>query len=170
MRRHGDSRAPGTINEDEAPQSMRVMLKPVPPFIFNDEARAIAVEKLFNDARASLLAQSAWIRLSFCHNIPASQCSEQGIVQLTNLLLVCVNEFYLTRSIRGSGPLLPPKIEGWLRHLKEYLPHNEAGFPSTDVWEKDKGNLLRVGLLAPPPRHGIHIQRRNRPVPQEKRS
>ena len=105
----------------------------VPPFIFSDEARAIAVEKLFNDARASLLAQSAWIRLSLCHNIPALQCSDQGIVQLTNFLLVCVNEFHLTRSIRGCGPLLPPKIEGWVRDLKEYLPHNEAGFPSSDV-------------------------------------
>ena len=106
--------------------------------------RAIAVEKLFNDARASLSAQSAWIRLSLHHNIPASQCSDQGIVQLTNLLLVCVNEFHLTRSIRGCGPLLPPKIEGQLRDLREYLPHNKAGFPSTDVRENDKGNLLRL--------------------------
>ena len=106
--------------------------------------RAIAVEKLFNDARVSLLAQSAWIRLSVCHNIPALQCSDQGIAQLTNLLLVCVNEYHLTRSIRGCGPLLPPEIEGWLIDLKEYLPHNEAAFPSTDVWEKDKGNLLRL--------------------------
>ena len=56
----------------------------------------------------------------------------------------CVNEFHLTRSIRGCGPLLPPEIEGQLRDLKEYLPQNEAGFPSTDVWEKDKGNLLRL--------------------------
>ena len=114
----------------------------MPPFIFSDEVRAIAVEKLFNDARASLSAQSAWIRLSL--NIPALQCSDQEIVQLTNLLLVCVNEYHLTRLIRGCGPLLPPEIEGWLRDLKEYLPHNEAGFPSTDVWEKDKGNLLRL--------------------------
>ena len=106
--------------------------------------RAIAVEKLFDDTRASLSAQSVWIRLSLCHNIPALQCSDQGIVQLTNLLLVCINEYHLTRSIRGCGPLLPPEIEGWLRDLKEYLPHNEAGFPSTDVWEKDKGNLLRL--------------------------
>ena len=116
----------------------------VPPFVFSDEARAIAVEKVFNNARASLSAQSTWIRHSLCHNILASQCSDQGIVQLTNLLLVCVNEFHLTRSIRGCGPLLPPEIEGQLRDLKEYLPHNEAGFPSTDVWEKDKGNLLRL--------------------------
>ena len=116
----------------------------VPPFIFSDEARAIAVEKLFNDTRASLSAQSAWIRLSLHHNIPVSQCSDQGIVQLTNLLLVCVNKYHLTRSIRGCGPLLPPEIEGQLRDLKEYLPHNEAGFPSTDIWEKDKGNLLRL--------------------------
>ena len=115
----------------------------MPPFVFSDEARAIAVEKLFNDARASLSAQSAWIRLSLRHNIPASQCSDQGIVQLTNLL-VCANEFHLTRSIRGCGPLLPPEIEGRLRDLREYLPHNEAGFPSTAVWEKDKGNLLRL--------------------------
>ena len=115
----------------------------MPPFVFSDEVRAIAVEKLFNDARASLSAQSAWIRLSLRHNIPASQCSDQGIVQLTNLL-VCVNEFHLTRSIRGCGPLFPPEIEGQLRDLKEYLPHNEAGFPSTDVREKDKGNLLRL--------------------------
>ena len=63
---------------------------------------------------------------------------------LTNLLFVCVNEYHLTRSIRGCGPLLPPEIEGWLRDLKEYLPHNEAGFPSTDMLEKDKGNLLRL--------------------------
>ena len=116
----------------------------MPPFVFSDEVRAIAVEKLFNDTRASLSAQSAWMRLSLCHNIPASQCSDQGIVQLTNLLLVCVNEFHLTRSIRGCGPLLPPEIEGRLRDLKEYLPHDKAGFPSTDVWEKDKGNLLRL--------------------------
>ena len=62
-----------------------------PPFPFSDEARVIAVEKLFNDARASLLAQSAWIKLTLWHNIPISQCSDQGIVQLTNLLLVlCV--------------------------------------------------------------------------------
>ena len=115
-----------------------------PPFPFSNEARAIAVEKLFNYARASLSAQSAWIRLTLCHNIPASKCLDQGIVQLTNLLLVCVNEFHLTRSIRGCGPLLPPEIEGWLRDLREYLPHDDTGFPSTDVWEKDKGNLLRL--------------------------
>ena len=65
-------------------------------------------------------------------------------MQLTNLLLVCVNEFHLTRLIRGCGPMLPPKIEGRLRDLREYLPHNEAGHPSTDVQEKDKGNLLRL--------------------------
>ena len=116
----------------------------MPPFIFSDEARAIAVEKLFNEARASLSAQSAWIRLTLHHNIPASQCSDQGIVQLTNLLLVCIKEYHLTRSIRGCGPFLPPKIEGWSRDLKEYLPHNEAGFPSTDMQKKDKGNLLRL--------------------------
>ena len=57
---------------------------------------------------------------------------------------MCVNEFHLTRSIRGCGPLLRPEIEGQLRDLKEYLPHNEAGFPSTDVREKDKGSLLRL--------------------------
>ena len=116
----------------------------VPPFPFSDEARAIAVEKLFNDARASLSAQSAWIRLTLHHNIPASQCSDQGIVQLTNLLLVCVNKFHLTRSIRGCGPLLPPELEGQLRDLREYLPHDDIKFPSTDVREKDKGNLLRL--------------------------
>ena len=65
-------------------------------------------------------------------------------MQFTNLLLVCINEYNLARSIKGCGPLLPPKIEGRLRDLKEYLPHNEAGFPSTDVREKDKGNLLRL--------------------------
>ena len=59
-------------------------------------------------------------------------------------MLVCVNEYHLTRSIRGCGPLLPPEIEGRLKDLKEYLPHNEAGFPSTDVQEKDKGTLLRL--------------------------
>ena len=116
----------------------------MPPFPFSDEVRTIAVEKLFSDVRASLLVQSAWIRLTLHHNIPASQCSDQGIVQLTYLLLVCVNKFHLTRSIRGCGPLLPPKIEGWLRDLREYLPHDDTWFPSTDVWEKDKGNLLRL--------------------------
>ena len=40
--------------------------------------------------------------------------------------------------------MLPPEIEGQLRNLREYLPHNDTGFPSTDVWEKDKGNLLRL--------------------------
>ena len=64
-------------------------------------------------------------------------------MQLTNLL-VCVNEFYLTRSIRGCSSLLAPEIEGKFRDLREYLPHDEAGFTSTDVWEKDKGNLLRL--------------------------
>ena len=102
------------------------------------------MEKLFNEARASLSAQSAWIKLTLRHNIPALQCSDQGILQLTNSLLVCVSEFHLTRSIRGCGPILPPKIEGCLRDLREYLPHNDAGFPSTDVWEKDKGNLMRL--------------------------
>ena len=115
-----------------------------PPFPFSDEARVIAVEKQFNDARASLSAQSTWIKLTLWHNIPASQCSDQGIVQLTNLLLVCVNEFHLTRSIRGCGPFLLSEIEGQLRDLREYLPHDDAGFPSTDVREKDKGNLLRL--------------------------
>ena len=106
--------------------------------------RVIAVEKLFNEARASLSAQSAWIKLTLWHNIPVSQCSDQGIVQLTNLLLVCVNEFHLMRSIRGCGPILPPEIEGQLRDLREYLPCSDAGFPSTDVQEKDKGNLMRL--------------------------
>ena len=106
--------------------------------------RKIAVEKLFNDTRASLLAHIAWIRLTLHHNIPVSQCPDQGIVQLTNLLLVCVNEYHLTRSIRGCGPLLPPEISGQLRDLNEYLPHNEARYASTDVREKDKGNLFRL--------------------------
>ena len=119
-------------------------VRTVSPFIFSDEVRAIAVGKLFNNARASLSAQSAWIRPSLRHNIPALQCSDQGIVHLTNLLLVCVNEYHLTRSIRGCGPLLPPEIEGQLRDLKKYLPHDEVGFPSTDVQEKDKGNILRL--------------------------
>ena len=48
------------------------------------------------------------------------------------------------RSIRGCGPILPSEIEGRLRDLREYLPHNDAGFPSTDVREKDKGNLMRL--------------------------
>ena len=65
-------------------------------------------------------------------------------MQLTNLLLVCVSEFHLTRSIRGCDPIFPPKIEGWLRDLREYLPHNDTGFPSTYVQEKDKGNLMRL--------------------------
>ena len=144
MRRHGDNRAPGAINEGEAPLSMRVMLKLCPPFPFSDEARVIAVEKLFNDARASFLAQIAWIKLTLRHNIPVLQCSNQGIVQLTNLLLVCVSEFHHTRTIRGCGPILPPEIEGQLRDLREYLPHNDAGYPSTDVREKDKANLMRL--------------------------
>ena len=138
-------------------------VRTAPPFVFSDEARAIAVEKLFNDARASLSAQSAWIRLSLRHNIPASQCSDQGIVWLTNLLLVCVNEFHLTRSIRGCCPLLPPEIEGRLRDLKEYLPHNEAGFPSTDVREKDKGNILRsVAIPLSPRSRASHLSRCDR--------
>ena len=102
------------------------------------------MEKLFNEARASLSAQSTWIKLTLRHNIPASQCSDQGIVQLTNLLLVCVTEFHLTRLIRGCGPILPPEIEGRLRDLREYLPHNDAEYPSTDVREKDKGKLMRL--------------------------
>ena len=116
----------------------------MPPFSFSDEAIVIAVEKLFNEARATLLAQSDWIKLTLQHNIPASQCTDQGIVQLTNLLLVYVTKFHLTRSIRGCGPILPPEIEGWLRDLREYLPHSDAGFPSTNVREKDKGNLMRL--------------------------
>ena len=102
------------------------------------------MEKLFNDARASLSAQSAWIKLTLWHKIPTLQCSDQGIVQLTNLLLVCMSEYHLMRMIRGCGPILPPEIEGQLRDLREYLPHNDAGFSSTDVWEKDKGNLMRL--------------------------
>ena len=133
--------------ELQAPQvktSMRVTLALHPPFPFSDEARVIAVEKLFNNTRASLLAQSAWIKLTLRHNIPALQCSDQGIVQLTNLLLVYVLEFHLTRMIRGCGPILPPEIEGLLRDLRECLPHNDAGYPSTDMCEKDKGNLMRL--------------------------
>ena len=115
-----------------------------PPFSFSDEARAAAVEKLFNEAQATLSAHSAWARLTLQHNIPASQCMDQGIVQLTNLLLVCVSEFHLTRSIRGCGPMILPKIEGQLRDIRDYLPHDNTGFPSTDVWEKDKANLMRL--------------------------
>ena len=71
----------------------------VPAFPFSDEARAVAVKKLFNDARASLSAQSAWIRLTLRHNVLTSQCTDQEIVQLTNLLLVCVSDYHLTRMI-----------------------------------------------------------------------
>ena len=115
----------------------------VPPFPFSNEARVVAVEKLFNEARASLSAQSPWIKLTLRHNIPALQCMNQGIVQLSNLLLIFVSEFHLTRSW-GCGPILPPKIEGQLRDLREYLPHDDAGNPYTDVCEKDWGNLLRL--------------------------
>ena len=48
------------------------------------------------------------------------------------------------RMIRGCGPILPPKIEGRLRDVREYLPHNDAGYPSSDIHEKDKGNLMRL--------------------------
>ena len=41
-------------------------------------------------------------------------------------------------------PCTHHEIEGQLRDLREYLPHNDAGFPSTDVWEKDKDNLFRL--------------------------
>ena len=112
----------------------------MPPFPFSNEARAVAVEKLFNEARASLSAQSAWVRLTLRHNIPISQCTDQWIVQLTNLLL----EFHLTRTIRGCGPIILPKLEGRLRDIREYLPHNDAGYLSTNVWEKDKANLMRL--------------------------
>ena len=64
-----------------------------------------------------------------------------------------MNEFHLTWSIRGCGPLLPPEIEGQLRDLREYLPHDDTGFPSTDVWEKDKGNLLRLACWL----HHLHM-------------
>ena len=104
----------------------------------------VTVEKLFNEARSSLSAQSPWIKLTLRHNIPASQCTDMGIVQLTNLLLVCVSEFHLTRSIRGCGPIIPPEIEGRLRDLREYLPHDDTGNPYTDVCEKDRGNLMRL--------------------------
>ena len=104
----------------------------------------MACEKLFNEARASLTAQSQWVKMTLRHNIPVSEYTDQGIIQLTNLLLVVVAEFHLTRSIRGCGPILPPEIEGQLRDLREYLPHNDAAYPSTNVREKDKGNLMRL--------------------------
>ena len=146
MKRHGDNRVPGTTKDIEAPLSMRVILGLCRHFPFSDKARVVAVEKLFNEARATLSAQSAWVRLTFQHNIPASQCMDQGIIQLINLLLVCVSEFHLTRSIRGCGPMIPPKIEGWLRDIRDYLPHDNAGYPSTDVREKDKANLKRLAF------------------------
>ena len=107
----------------------------------------VACEKLFNEARASMTANSQWIEMTFRHNIPASECSDQCIAQLTNLLLIVVAEFHLTRSIRSCGPILPTEIEGWLTELRDYLPHDNAGFPSTDVCEKDKGDLIRLASL-----------------------
>ena len=104
------------------------------------------MEKLFNEARAPFSARSAWIKLTLRHNIPVSQCSDQGIVQLTNLLLVCVSEFHLTRMIRGCGPIMLPEIDGQFRDIREYLPHNDTEYPSTDVWEKDRANLMRLAF------------------------
>ena len=40
--------------------------------------------------------------------------------------------------------MIPPEIDGWLRDLRDYLPHDDAGFPSMDVCEKDKANLMRL--------------------------
>ena len=87
----------------------------VVPFPFSDEVREIACEKLFNEARASMEANSPWIEMILCHNIPALECSDQCITQLTNLLLIVVAEFHLTRLIRSCGPLIPPEIDGRLR-------------------------------------------------------
>ena len=89
-------------------------------------------------------ANSPWIEMMLRHNIPTSECSDHGIAQLTNLLLIVVAEFHLTRSIRSCRPIIPPKIEGRLKDLQDYLPHNDAGYPSTNVHEKDKGDLMRL--------------------------
>ena len=40
--------------------------------------------------------------------------------------------------------MIPPEIDGWLRELRDYLPHNDTGYPSTDIREKDKGNLMML--------------------------
>ena len=40
--------------------------------------------------------------------------------------------------------MIPPEIDGRLRDLRDYLSHDDAGFPSTDVCEKDKANLMRL--------------------------
>ena len=114
------------------------------PFPFSNEVRVVACEKLFNEARASMMANSQWVKMTLRHNIPVSKYSDQGIAQLINLLLIVVAEFHLKRSIWSCGPILLPKIEGQLRDLREYLPHNDAGYPSTDVCVKDKGNLMRL--------------------------
>ena len=103
-----------------------------------------AVENLFNEVRASMMANSQWIEITLRHNIPASECSDHGIAQLTNLLLIVVAEFHLTRSIRSCGSIILSEIEGQLKELRDYLPHNDAGFPSTNVCKKDKGDLMRL--------------------------
>ena len=113
-------------------------------FPFSDEVRVVACEKLFNEARAFMTANSQWVEMTLRHNIPVSECSDQGIAQLTNLLLIVVAEFHLMRSIRSCGPILLPEIKGQLRDLREYLPHNDTGYPSTEVHVKDKGNLMRL--------------------------
>ena len=82
------------------------------PFPFSDEARVAACEKLFNEARASMTANIQWVQMTLRHNIPVSECSDQGIAQLTNLLLIVVAEFHLMRSIRSCGPVLPTQNRG----------------------------------------------------------
>ena len=102
------------------------------------------VKKLFNETSASMMANSLWIEMTLRHNIPVSECSDHHIAQLTNLLLIVVAEFHLTRSIRSCGLIIPPEIEGQLRELRNYLPHNDAGYPSTDICKKDIGDLMRL--------------------------
>ena len=62
------------------------------PFPFSDEAREIACKKLFNEAQASMEANSLWIQLILCDCIPAVECTDMFITRLTNLLLMVVAE------------------------------------------------------------------------------
>ena len=89
-----------------------------------------------------MMANSPWIEMMLRYNIPASECLDHGIAQLTNLLLIVVAEFHLTRLIWSCGPIIPPEIEGQLKELRDYLPHKDAGYPSTDICKKDKGDLM----------------------------
>ena len=83
----------------------------IAPFPRYDEARCNTCDWLFKEAKTSTEEHSKWIYMILRHRLYTTTYKDIDVVHLTNLLLVTVAKFHLTRTLWHCGPMILLEIE-----------------------------------------------------------